>query len=491
MTGQRRYKTQSILRQRGAVAIIVAICIFVLVGFLGLVIDLGHLYVAKTELQNAADAAALSGAKELVGTVTGVNDAKDRAIEAAGKNNYDLNATAVVIDDGDLQFSSSPDGPWVDIADALASPGDKTFLKVDTGLRNLDTWFIRVLVSAMTQTSTFGMAVAGRLTTNITPLGICAIDPAATNRELGFLRGVAYNAPNINPLAVQPDQLWINPIDVYPGGCDPNNAAPANTFPFVCTGTMSSISAIPGKVYYDTGNDTTLNGPLNSRFGVATAYTGGHSCNPDTAPADSNVREYNCTRTGGPNPDNCLASGSLPSNSPRDWMDPSSTTLPTRQSMEIRLRTDPIAPRKPFNYPTRLAPEIPADFSRYGVLWSYSKELNFSTTPATTRTTADWPNLYGGSAQTYPPTTTPYLAYITPPTGLGATHATADRRVLNMLIMDCDAEVEHVGACTALPVIGVGRFFMQVQADLPNNLHVEFAGLLPTPLPPADIRLFR
>mgnify|MGYP006195323895 CR=1 FL=1 len=69
----------SMQKQQGAVAIIVAICLTLLVGMLGLVLDLGHLYVAKTELQNAADSASLSGAKELNGGVTGIASATTRA----------------------------------------------------------------------------------------------------------------------------------------------------------------------------------------------------------------------------------------------------------------------------------------------------------------------------------------------------------------------------------------------------------------------------
>ena len=46
--------------QRGAVAIIVGLTIAVLVGFAGLALDGGRLYVNKTELQNAADACALA-----------------------------------------------------------------------------------------------------------------------------------------------------------------------------------------------------------------------------------------------------------------------------------------------------------------------------------------------------------------------------------------------------------------------------------------------
>src|SRR5436305_500155 len=52
-------------RQRGAVAVILGITAITLFAFMGIAVDLAYTYSRKTELQNAADAAALSGAKQL------------------------------------------------------------------------------------------------------------------------------------------------------------------------------------------------------------------------------------------------------------------------------------------------------------------------------------------------------------------------------------------------------------------------------------------
>jgi hypothetical protein len=51
---------------RGAVAAVTAIFIIVAVGVLALVIDLGHLFMVKSELQRAADAGAIAAAKDLL-----------------------------------------------------------------------------------------------------------------------------------------------------------------------------------------------------------------------------------------------------------------------------------------------------------------------------------------------------------------------------------------------------------------------------------------
>jgi uncharacterized membrane protein len=71
-------------RQRGVVAIVVGLMLAVLVGFVGLALDGGHLYLTKTELQNAADACALAASYELTGSPTIAAAAFNRA-DAAGR----------------------------------------------------------------------------------------------------------------------------------------------------------------------------------------------------------------------------------------------------------------------------------------------------------------------------------------------------------------------------------------------------------------------
>src|SRR5690349_18062863 len=51
--------------QQGAVAVMVAVFLVVLAGMTALVLDIGHALVARNQLQNASDAAALAGARAL------------------------------------------------------------------------------------------------------------------------------------------------------------------------------------------------------------------------------------------------------------------------------------------------------------------------------------------------------------------------------------------------------------------------------------------
>jgi Flp pilus assembly protein TadG len=74
-------------QEKGAVAIIVALSLLVLIGFGALAVDLGYVMMVKNEVQNAADAGALAGAGDLyLNNGTAVNP-------AANQTAYDM-ATA-------------------------------------------------------------------------------------------------------------------------------------------------------------------------------------------------------------------------------------------------------------------------------------------------------------------------------------------------------------------------------------------------------------
>ena len=60
---------------------------------MGLGADLSHLYLVKTELQNAADAAALAGASALLlPEGERIPTAVQRAVETLNKNKYNFNS---------------------------------------------------------------------------------------------------------------------------------------------------------------------------------------------------------------------------------------------------------------------------------------------------------------------------------------------------------------------------------------------------------------
>ena len=68
--------------QKGMMIVYVALAIVALCAFVALAVDMGYMYVAKGQLQNAADAAALAGASQLPDT----GKARAEAVTFAAKN---------------------------------------------------------------------------------------------------------------------------------------------------------------------------------------------------------------------------------------------------------------------------------------------------------------------------------------------------------------------------------------------------------------------
>lgn len=77
------YQSAKRNRRRGAIVVFAAFCLVIVIGFLAFTIDLGYINVTEAELQNAADASAVSGARALS---QGRNEAIAAAVYWASKN---------------------------------------------------------------------------------------------------------------------------------------------------------------------------------------------------------------------------------------------------------------------------------------------------------------------------------------------------------------------------------------------------------------------
>ncbi|MES2104108.1 MAG: pilus assembly protein TadG-related protein [Pseudomonadota bacterium] len=484
-------------QQRGAVAVMLAVCLIAMFAFMGLALDLSQTYDRKTELQNIADAAALAGAKELKGTAASIDSAVTKAKLFAVSNSYKFGSSTAPLDDAAITFSDSPDtadANWQDIATAKASPVSIFFIKIDTrgitstsGVNTVNTNFIKVVSSALATTSTYGRAVAGRFAVQVAPLGVCALSPTKTAplahpgppaiadelMEFGYRRGMAYDIINVNPLGATADQYLLNPLDVASSAadnsCTPSNNNVPNVRPFICSGTSNIITSLPGYVFANKGMNATLDADFNARF-----TSGGAKC---TVPPDANIREYPANNT--------AATGD-----PTEWM---TSPLASANAQTVRLNASHV----PFYLvPTPASAPAATTADDWGVLWSYNQAVEYAE-PHKPFTTADWPSLY---PTTPAPTPTAKAAYPSSSQSpydqtsgsnfylLGA--GERDRRILNVALIDCNSYKDN-GKCSTLNVLGIGRFFMPVQSSIPAHLNTEFAGLVPDAELTAVIRLYQ
>ncbi len=109
-------KPRSDDKQRGSTLMLSVVAIFLLLGMAAMAIDLLTLYVARTDAQRAADAAALAGAKVFVssGCTTAANCTSGatstivkRQAEDVGSQNKVFGQSANIVD-GDITFPASP-----------------------------------------------------------------------------------------------------------------------------------------------------------------------------------------------------------------------------------------------------------------------------------------------------------------------------------------------------------------------------------------------
>lgn len=482
-------------KQRGSIAVMFAVMVAVLFGFIGLAFDLSLVYNRKAELQSLADTTALAAANRLVGTTAGVQSALLAAANEALTFRYQYRKFPVEWSNSAIKFSASAtaaDSDWRDAGAALASPDGLLFVKVDT--RELDpsygtinTMFMGILSDANATATSSGLAIAGRSSINVTPLAICALSPTPANprsnlgppanvelEEYGFRRGVGYNLMNLSPdSTTTPDNFVVNPIDPLGAAGSPANTAAATVSPFVCAGTMPMPRVMGATI--SVGRpfpiDTLFN-QLNSRFDQ---YAGG-LCKPERAPPDANVRAYfNATAV--------------------PWM----SVVPQGQTAETstvggKLWT--IASPTTGVSGTTLG-------SAYGPLWSFAKAVPFSAYTAGVPEPASgyatfaanasvWGTLYqfGKPTPTSYPAATPYSA------SAGANFQAPSianrpglrlRRVLNVPLLSCPVAA---GANATATVLAIGKFFMTVPAT-PTAISAEFAGVVQDQALGGPVELFK
>jgi hypothetical protein len=186
------HRTGSCNKQRGAVIVTVALVLLFLLGFMGLALDFGRLFVMKTELQTALDSCALSAAQEL----DGASDALARAT-SAGKTAADLNkigfqGAATGIAATDIVFSDSLIGTYSHTFTPVANARYVKCLHTQSGIVP---WILHAL-SAFSGNGTYGasqsvaaLAVATRAPSQsncLVPVGICQ---KSATPGWGFARG--------------------------------------------------------------------------------------------------------------------------------------------------------------------------------------------------------------------------------------------------------------------------------------------------------------
>jgi hypothetical protein len=456
--------------QRGAFAVLYAIILPVMLGMIGLAVDLAMMYARGHELQAIADGAALAAARALDGTAAGLQAAKDNARSNAIKAEYRfLRAETISWSSAALSFGASADGPWIG-ADAVAPADLPTlfFARVDTSKLDqvygaVAPTFLRV-VGVVTVQQLARHAVAGRKDSALGPLAVCALNNTPITMrsnapatgvdeavEYGFRRGVTYNLLNLTPNGTSAKNYTINPLDFAPAPEVASHHSDAALRPFACTGAIPAPRLSAGDMLYvKEPFPPSMVNELNSRFGD---YGNGSICTKFGAPPDSNIIDFRGGYT-------------------YFWMSVSPTHASAASyTSGSKLMTIADA-----------ASVVPGTVAAdYGTLWSFGKPLRYDSATGGLGlpfSKSDWPKLYGvtsGSvlASTYTNTASPYAKNQPPnrqlPTPLSGA---ALRRVLNVPLLECPV------SGSSARMLAIGSFLMTTPGTVsPAGIYAEFGGL--------------
>jgi hypothetical protein len=198
--------------ERGFVLLAMTFFSIALLGVLGVAVDVGRVFVAKTESQTFCDAAALAATLQLDGTTGGIAAAKNAVSNSANRWNMDT----VRISNYQVDFATSSTGPW------SSNPNPAVgfiYSRVQLALP-VDLYFIPVVVSQRIQ-DVNSIAIAGQIAQTAVPRGLgpfTAVSTNPTDPNYGLVVGdqydiqwPAYNGSRAGCSPSTPDNCFVKP----------------------------------------------------------------------------------------------------------------------------------------------------------------------------------------------------------------------------------------------------------------------------------------
>lgn len=175
--------------QRGVVALMFGLTLVVLIGFAGLVLDLGRFFVIKSELQNAMDACALAAASQLrpwQGDPQAMTKARAYGKVVAGQNRANFQGGPVAIRDDQITFSDKID------FSSDADYNTASYVKCSFPLNGLPVYFMQVLNPQRSSQTVSAFAVAAARAAPsacVLPVGVCIAAGGSSSNHYGLTPG--------------------------------------------------------------------------------------------------------------------------------------------------------------------------------------------------------------------------------------------------------------------------------------------------------------
>ena len=277
--------------ERGSVTIMTAILLIGLVLVLGLSIDVSRIYMVRSGLQNAADAAALAAARELNSESGGLTDAVTQAQAVALEaNKYGLNRQGVTAPDvtiSKVEFAADINGTWY--ADASAAKDVAStirFVRVTTQAASVSVLLAASALGAThieQRTAVAGASVGLNSLCGFFPVMVALdnVDPATGALfNLKFTQGTGSNLTLLDQqyAVIQVTGNGSNDLGQNAAGGIPGN---------FCFRIGDSVGATSSN--QNNGPDRLTSG-LNTRFDIF-PNSNGSPLQPGTYPPDTNINQ--------------------------------------------------------------------------------------------------------------------------------------------------------------------------------------------------------
>ena len=274
--------------ERGSIVIMTAIGMLLLLLMVGLCIDVSRIYSVRTELQNAADAAALTAAAQINGGDEGIDLAVARA--NAIVNTWGFGKANITISSITFAVNLYPDSDYMSAADAKAGTTAENIRFVKVITQSVSTGMLFTSRALGPGWSEDRQAVAGN--SGITPSTICDFFPAAvaladpsptpgTTLDLSFNQGTGTSA-----VLNDKDYIILEIDDITGNG---------NLETALLTAGISGLCKAIGNDIHMTPSSNPNNGPVaagdgaNTRFNeYANGY--GNQLQPDPFHPDFNIQ---------------------------------------------------------------------------------------------------------------------------------------------------------------------------------------------------------
>jgi Flp pilus assembly protein TadG len=283
-------------RQDGLTTVFVAIALAGLLGFGALAVDVGMVWSARTQLQNAADSAALAGARQLLDTNGNIDQASTTAAAiGAASSNSAITAASLAINAGEVRLgfwdaNARSFDPNVDLSDPAAVNSVDVLARMDAGTNGPVTAVLSRVVgvndfgiqaSATAELGYQGGAGPGEVEL---PIAIDCCKIAGANCTDDYCSTITSNPPNACDLedpqdpdsgqvtclefhnTAEQNACWIAYDDQSP------SVNTADLRDLVETGVQQEVS-VDDSFYVDNGDKTPVIGEIDDRFQGTGAYT--------------------------------------------------------------------------------------------------------------------------------------------------------------------------------------------------------------------------